>query len=229
MPPTKGNSIMAKDASTSASPVLADYPATLSTGLSFANSAVSQSVQSLGLIHQARLAQQNRTVAVLTTQYGVDSVQVKTAQAAVSSSQTAISRLATVNKQVQAASPQVSADGWALYGHVYNSSLQPASAYTVFLVDEQNAYQSAVGFTYTGSDGGFVLNYSGATKLPPSVQLFLQIANNQALPVYLSSTAFQPTAGTATYQDVTLAAGEPALGDPPKEIRPIAMPDTKKK
>jgi hypothetical protein len=46
--------------------------------------------------------------------------------------------------------------------------------------------------------------------------------------VYLSKTVFQPQAGAATYQDVTLPAGEPIIGDQPKEIRAIAMPDTGK-
>jgi hypothetical protein len=44
--------------------------------------------------------------------------------------------------------------------------------------------------------------------------------------IYL--TAFQPTVGVATYQDVTLPADEPVIGDPPRILRNIALPNIKK-
>ncbi len=205
-----------------------DNPAALASALNYANTTISQSIQTLNLVQQARLSQQNRNVALLTVQYGADSSQVKTAQAIVTASRTTIARISAVKQQVALTPPQVTATGWAIYGHIYNSALAPASAYTVFLVDEQNAYQSAVGFTYTVKDGSFHLNYSGAENEKLASQLFLQVVNSKGQPVYLSTTAFQPQAGVATYQDVTLPAGEPVLGDPPARIRAIAFPDTKK-
>jgi hypothetical protein len=65
------------------------------------------------------------------------------------------------------------------------------------------------------------------SRTPPP--LYLEIANNKAQPVYLSKTAFPPQTGVATYLVVTLPTGEPILGDPPEEIRAIAMPDTGKR
>src|SRR6266851_1042895 len=43
-------------------------------------------------------------------------------------------------------------------------------------------------------------------------------------PVYLSSTAFNPTVGTATYVAVHLATGRKPIGDPPSAIRGTALP-----
>ena len=190
-----------------------------------ADSTTAQSVQNLGLVHQARLAQVTRKAASVIARYGKNSPQAKAAEAAVAVSKATVARIAVVSRQTTSPQPQVTANGWALYGHIYHSTLQPASAYTVFFVDQQNAYQSSVGFAYTGSDGSFQINYPGTEKtaLP---QLFLEVVNDKAQPVFLSTTAFQPQTGKATYQDVTLPVGEPVLGDPPPDIRSIAMPNT---
>jgi hypothetical protein len=196
----------------------------VSSVLAAADSTATQQVQGLGLVQQARLARLTRTAAAITAQYGASSTQAQAAQAAVTASTLSVARLAAVNRQITFTPPQAAAKGWSIYGHVYHSTLAPASAYTVFFVDEQNAYQGAVGFVYTGSDGSYQLNYTGDASAPAASQLFLQVVNDQAQPVYLSTTAFQPKTGAATYQDVTLPDGEPALGDPPAEIRAIAMP-----
>jgi hypothetical protein len=202
---------------------------TIDTALNYANSTISKAVQNQSFVQQARSSQQQRTVTLLTARYGADSTQVKSAQAALNSSKTAIARIAAVKQQVSLAAPQVSANGWALYGHVYNSQLAPAVAFTVFLVDEQKAYQKAYPFAYTGKDGSFVINYPGAENAPAAPALYLEIANAKAQPVYLSTTAFQPQTGVATYQDITLPPGEPVLGDPPTRIREIALPQTDNK
>jgi len=196
----------------------------VTAALNAADTTSTQRVQGLGVVQQARLAQVTRQAARAVARYGKDSPQAKAAQAAVASSKAAVARLAVSGQQATLTAPQVAANGWAIYGHIYHSTLQPASAYTVFFVDEQNAYQSVIGFAYTGSDGSFHLTYPGAEKtaLP---QLFLEVVNDKAQPVYLSTTAFQPQIGKATYQDLTLPAGEPVLGDPPPDIRSIAMPN----
>jgi hypothetical protein len=59
--------------------------------------------------------------------------------------------------------------------------------------------------------------------------LFVEIANSKAHPVYLAPTAFTPTIGSATYQNITLPVGEKPLGDPPQAIRAIALPAAEKK
>ena len=199
----------------------------MTSALTVADASSAQRVQQLGLVHQARLAQLTRASASVAAQYGADSVQATAAAAAVASSQLLLARITQINLRVTLTAPKAAAGGWALYGHIYTSAGAAAAAYTVFLVDEQNAYQGAVGFSYTGSDGSYTLNYqpaAGATALP---QLYLQVANASAQPVYLSTVAFAPTVGQATYQDVTLPAGEPVLGDPPAEIRATALPDIK--
>ncbi len=234
------------------------------TALGAADTTASQRVQNLSLVHQARLAQLTRTAASITARYGAGSPQAAAAEAKVTASKATIARVATVSQQVSATAPQVSAIGWALYGHVYNAQLQPVSAYTVFLVDAKNAYQSAYGFSYTDSTGYFLISFAGAPAASqsqngsssprrrrsqaeagpthpgeedqqsepaqPATQtsspLFVEIANANAQPVYLSTTAFQPTLGAATYQNITLPAGEAPIGDPPPAIRRIALPPT---
>ena len=232
------------DATATTASTAAKIGSDTATALSAADSTAAQRVQNLNLVHQARLAQLTRTAASVSARYGAGSAQATAAEAKVAASKATIARVATVNQQVSATAPQVSATGWALYGHVYNAQLQPVSAYTVFLVDAKNAYQSAYGFSYTDNTGHFLISFAGdpasaqsqsqqssqpalgAAQAAP--QLFIEIANANAQPVYLSTTAFQPTLGTATYQNITLPAGEPPIGDPPPEIRQIALPPTRR-
>lgn len=197
------------------------------SALNIADSSSAQRVQQLGLVHQARLAQLTRASVSVAAQYGADSTQGTAAAAAVASSKLLVARITQINQRVTLAAPTVATGGWALYGHIYTSAGAAAAAYTVFLVDEQNAYQGAVGFSYTGNDGSYALNYQPAAGAGALPQLYLQVANASAQPVYLSTVAFAPTVGQATYQDVTLPAGEPVLGDPPAEIRATALPDVK--
>jgi hypothetical protein len=200
--------------------------------LTSADSTAADNVQNLGLLQRAKLARLTRSATEATAQYGAKSAQATAAQAAVSASQTTIARVAVVQQKVTTPAPTVASIGWALHGRVYDAALNPLAGHTVFLVDSQKAYQSDYGFAYTDSSGYFLLNYAGpaaatqpnasATGVSPG--LYVQIANTKAKPVYLSTTAFQPVAGSAAYQTVTLPAGEPALGDLPKEVRAVALP-----
>jgi hypothetical protein len=222
------------------SPTIAEINNSVASELSTADSTATQAVQVLSNINNARLAQQTRNAASITARFGAGSAQAVAAEAMVTASKATVARVAIINQQVSTGTPQVPATGWALYGHVYNAQLRPVSAYTVFLVDAKNAYQSAYGFTYTDSTGYFLISFAGepassqsptressqpAPTAPQTLpQLFIEIVNSNALPVYLSKTAFQPTVGAATYQNVTLPAGEAPIGDPPPEIRRIALP-----
>jgi hypothetical protein len=62
----------------------------------------------------------------------------------------------------------------------------------------------------------------GQSQTTPA--LYLEIADTKAQPVYLSASPFQPTIGSATYQNVTLPSGDQPIGDPPDSIRKVAMP-----
>jgi hypothetical protein len=207
----------------------------VATALGAADDAAAQRVQ--GLVHQARLAQLTRTAANVTAQYGAGSPQATAAEDAVTTAQGTVARAAVVSQRVSTPAPQVAATGWVLHGRVYNAQLQPASAYCVFLVDAQNAYQGAYGFAYTDTTGYFLLNFAGAptpaqpaqgaTAQPPP-QLFVEVANASGQPVYLDSMAFQSTLGAATYRNVTLPAGEKPIGNPPPAVRKTALPPAKK-
>lgn len=196
----------------------------VASALSSADATAAQRVQTLGLVHQARQNQLTRTAKLVVAKYGATSTQATTANADVSASRIAVARIAQAGRQVASAAPKVAAKGWALYGHVYDSQLQPAPAHTVFLVDEQKAYRHEYGFAYTTADGSFSIEYPGCDEERAKRSLYLEIVNAHAQPVYLSTAAFEPKTGTATYQDVTLPAGEAPIGDPPPEIRVIAQP-----
>ncbi len=208
-------------------------------------------VSTLGLIQQARLANQSRTVTLAVATYGKESTQAAAATQAVTATTAASARLTILSQQVSTPAPTVAATGWALHGRLYSSDLAPQASYAVFLVDAQKNYLSDYGFAYTDATGYFLLSYNGDSTTAPKaaaagapaaagqgataepaastgasspVQLFLQVADANAKPVLLSETAFVPILGNATYQMVTLPAGAAKLGDPPAELRSVAMP-----
>ena len=182
-------------------------------------------------IQKARASVLTRVAAQATAQYGADSSQAKQAQAALTATDNSIARIAILHQQLTTQAPQASPNGWVLQGRVFNAQLQPVSGYTVFVVDTSKTYQQAYGFAYTDDTGYFVLNYSGATQgvLAPgqaatTPQLFVEVANAKAQPVYLANTAFQPAAGSVSYQNIILPAGEQPIGDPPETVRKTALP-----
>ncbi len=197
----------------------------LKTTLSSADSSVNQGIQSLGLVHQARLSQATRTAAALKAQYGADDPRVKAAEASVTATKTTIARVSMVRQQLAAPAVQVAKTGWALQGRVVDAQLQPMAKFTVFLVDANKTFLQQYGFAYTDDTGYFLLNYAGGSgQAPAATQLFLEVADTGANPVYLSSTAFQPVLGTASFQNIVLPAGGQPIGDPPQAIRAVALP-----
>ncbi len=222
-----------------------------------ADTLTSDRVASLGYVHQARLARVNRILSAVTLQYGEKSKEAVAAQTAVAVQQDITTRVDVIHTQTTATAPTVSATGWAVWGNVYDSASKEALAgYTVFLVDAEKAYQRAYGFAYTDAAGAFTINYAGASTpsgaqsaneqnpAPAASQpnapspsdtaptstipnLFLSIANTEAQQVYLGTQPLALAFGTALYVTLYLPAGEPALGDPPEEIRNIAFPSEK--
>jgi hypothetical protein len=216
-----------------------------------ADTQVAASVSTLGLIQQARLSNQNRTMTLTVATYGKDSKQAAAATQAVAASTAARARLTVLSQQVSTPAPTVAATGWALHGRIYSSALAPQAGFAVFLVDAQKNYLSDYGFAYTDATGYFLISYAGPATgqttagAPPAAaadaagqgataqraqstaslpQLFLQVADANANPVLLSETAFVPVVGKATYQTVVLPAGAAKLGDPPANLRTVAMP-----
>ena len=219
------------DATTAA----AQLTATLPTVVKSADTDSAAAIQNVGLVQQARLSSLTRAATVATAQYGKGSTQANATQSAIDAIKTAIARTQLASLQVNTSRPIVAATGWALQGRVLDSNLAALPRHTVFLVDEQKAYVREYGFSYTDSTGYFLINYApsaqggtqGDTAQESSAatpSIFLAVANPKAEPVYLSTTAFAPVVGQATYQTVTLAAGEPILGDPPEEIKRVAIP-----
>lgn len=215
---------------------------------SAADAQAADAVSTLGLIQQARLANQSRALALAVAAYGKESTQAKTAAQAVTVTKAASARLAVLSQQVSTSPPTVAAAGWALHGRVYSSDLAPQAGYTVFLVDAQKNYLGEYGFAYTDATGYFLISVAGqktdsgaagagaasqgatpaaapATQGTSSAaQIFLQVADPNANPVLLSEKPFVPTTGRAAYQVLLLPAGGAKLGDPPAELRSVALP-----
>lgn len=151
--------------SSTTSPTVAEIDNSVASELSTADSIATQAVQLTSNINTARLAQRTRAAASITARFGASSPQAVAAEAAVTASKATVARVAIISQQVSVATPQVSATGWALYGHVYNAQLHPVPAYTVFLVDAKKAYQSAYGFCYTDSTGYFLISFAGDPQI----------------------------------------------------------------
>jgi hypothetical protein len=122
-------------------------------------------------------------------------------------------------------------------GDATSSSTAPASPTEG---TEEDGTITAGDGTTTGGDGtttagtitagttmpGTTATVPGATT---ATQLYIEVANPDANPVYLSSTAFQPVLGSATFQNIVLPAGGQPLGDPPAAVREVALPQQQAK
>jgi hypothetical protein len=204
-------------------PEVSQLSTEITTALATSDATAVQRIQELQLVHQARVSQLTRTVAVLKAQHGANDPGVKAAEANVAAATQTAARVGVVYQQQTTPVPQVANNGWALHGRVFNPQLGPVSGFTVFLVDGQKTYQEAYGFAYTDDTGYFLLNYAGAESSTPTPtedaaapQLFLEITDTKAKPVFLSATPFQPAVGSATYQNITLTAADHPIGDPPQ-------------
>lgn len=210
--------------------------AQITTSLATADTTAAQRIQDLQRVHQARDLQLTRTAVALKAQYGANDAGVKAAAANVATATLTAARIGMAQRQTATPDPQVSASGWALQGRVFDSQLQPVSGFTVFLVDASKTYQERYGFAYTDASGYFLLNYGGSdaaaqdksAKAAPAPDLFIEVANTKAEPVYLSTAPFQPTVGGATYWNAVLPSGTVPIGDPPPQIRDVAFPPTGK-
>jgi hypothetical protein len=214
-----------------ADPTQPNVQTAMANALSAADSVATQRLQTFGQLHQARIARLTRAAASLSAQKDADAASLAKANAQIAAEKTTVAKIAVVSQQTATAAPQVAASGWALHGRVYTSDLAPVPGSTVFLVDPQNAYQSAYGFAYTDPSGYFLLNAAATgdstagTAAAP--QLFVAVADAKGEPVYRASSAFTPTAGLATYQNHVLPSGGKPIGDPPAAIRNIALPKKK--
>ena len=174
--------------------------AEISTALATADTTVAQRILELQRVRQARVAQLTRTAAALKAQYGASDASVKAAEANVAAATLTAARIGMAQRQAATPDPQVSANGWALHGRVFDATLHPMSGFTVFLVDGTNAYQQNYGFSYTDDSGYHRLTYPGpdaavqdkSTKAGSAPDLFVEVTNAKGEPVYLSATPFSP-------------------------------------
>ncbi len=171
-----------KSAPLSRAAVSKQIAAVIPPALAAADNTSADRVQHLSLVNQARVSRLTRTAASVTTQYGAQSPQAASAQAAVSSAQSTVARIQVLHQQVATPVPTVAAAGWALHGRVYDSNLSPQASHTVFLVDSQKTYQETYGFAYTDSTGYFLINYLRNKPTPTPAPGKPAPANKSAVP-----------------------------------------------
>jgi hypothetical protein len=231
-----------KTAASSGTPDMSDIGTQVTNNLAAADNIAAERAQALTWIHQARAAQLSRSAAALKAQYGADDAGVKSSEAAAAAASATAARVAVVHQQVATADPQVAKNGWALHGRVYEvvaNKPTAVSGFTVFLADTSGAYQQSYGFAFTDDTGYFLLNYPGsepasrhtstaAAQSADAPELFIKVADREAKREYRIDASFQPVIGSATYQNIYLPTGQQSAGQPPPEIRQVALPKTKK-
>lgn len=204
-------------------PDVSNLRASLTEAFAQADEAAAGRVQQLQKVYQARASQFARIAADVKTQPGGNEADVTRAEAAVSSATAVSSQLGLVHRQVATPEPTVPAQGWVLHGRVFSAvsdtELLPVSGFTVYLVDAAKTYRQSSGFAYTDESGYFLLKHEGDADKPRAIELFVQVADLKARPVYVSATAFDPVSGRATYQNIILREGSAPLGEPPADVR----------
>ncbi|WP_213956952.1 hypothetical protein [Variovorax sp. dw_954] len=208
-------------------------------------------IDSLVRVQQARLAHQQRSATDAVARLGAQSAPASASQALVAATATAVGRLQMVQQQIATPAPSVPANGWVLHGRVYDASFSPRIRQTVYLVDDQNRYVGAHGYAYTDQSGYFLLRQTGPddgqdvaddagsprvtasrsrrkdAAPASSDDLFVAVADMNAQPVHLASSPFMPSPGKASYRSIVLAPGGKPIGDPPDEVRAVAIPPIK--
>jgi hypothetical protein len=204
-------------------PDTSNLRSSLTEALAQADEAAAGRVQHLQRVYQARASQLSRAAADVKAQAGANEADVTRAEAAVAAARGVSAQLGLVHQQLTTPEPKVPAEGWVLHGHVFaavsNAEPKPVPGFTVFLVDAAQTYRQTYGFAYTDAAGYFLLKHAGDAEETRAVEVFVEVADLKARPVYLSKTPFQPANGAATYQNIMLREGSPPLGEPPGDVR----------
>jgi hypothetical protein len=195
---------------------------TLNATLTNAGTATQNGLNVVALVHQARLAQKQRYAAALEKEYGAQDAGTLAAQARVATTKLVIAKVNVAQQQASTPSLTLSADEWALQGRVYDANSNPLAALTVFLVDGQKIWLRQNGFSYTDQTGYFVLKGTSSTEAKAGA-MYIEIASDKGLPIFLDSASFTPVNGQAVYKSITLASQTP-IGDPPCSIRELGIP-----
>jgi len=194
----------------------------LNATLTNAGTATQSGLNGVALVHQARLAQQQRYAAALEKEYGAQDAGTLAAQAMVAATKLVMAKVNVAQQQASTPSLPLSADEWALQGRVYDANSNPLARLTVFLVDDQKIWLQQNGFSYTDQTGYFVLKGTTSTEAKAGA-MYIEIASDQGLPIFLDSASFTPVNGQAVYKSITLASQTP-IGDPPRSIRELGIP-----
>jgi hypothetical protein len=204
-------------------PDVSNLRASVTDAFAQADDAAAGRVQLLQRVYQARASQLARAAADVKAEPGANEADVTRAEDALSAAKAVSSQLGLMHQRLTTPEPNVPVEGWVLHGHVFtavsNAEPKPVAGFTVFLVDAAQAYRQTFGFAYTDAAGYFLLKHAGDAEETRAVEVFVEVADLKARPVYLSKTPFQPANGVATYQSVMLREGSPPLGEPPGDVR----------
>jgi hypothetical protein len=140
-----------------------DVQTALGAAAAAADGLAASSLQMIDKVHQARLARLNREASALKAQRTTSATALAATEAEIAAETTTTARVAMLSQRTTTVAPTVSVAGWALHGRLYSSNLAPAATCTVYLVDAQNAYQTAYGFAYTDATGYFALTAAASS------------------------------------------------------------------
>jgi hypothetical protein len=185
---------------------------------------------SLTYVRQARINQQQRELATLTTEFGSTDSDVVALQASIGVQQSLTSVLGTTRDIARMALPTVPTNGWVLQGHVRDGSLQPIATLTIYLADEQKNFLSSYGYAYTDATGLYTLPYTPDPSAPAPAPLstYLAILNSSGQAIYIDPSAFTLNPGARLTRDLMLTSQTP-LGSPPPGSTPAPFKVAKPK
>src|SRR5437773_1587697 len=135
--------------------------------------------------------------------------------------------MATDSKTTSSAAAGIADAGDQIAGNLAGADdIAAQRVQTLALVHQARAAQ----LSRSAASGRMPAAASGQTQSEAAPQaattpeLFVEVVDTKARPVFLSTTAFQPVIGCASYQNIVLPASQPPIGDPPPEIRQVAIP-----
>ncbi len=160
---------------------------------------------------------------------GPEHPRVKTLAARISSQEMLDQDLESEINRAQIQVPTVAADSWMVHGLVLGKASQGQSGLTVGLYDEKSKWLRELGHSCTDARGYFALVYhphvSIAQQAFESMQVFLQVSDQNAKVLYKDPEPLSPKIGQIDYRVIHLT-GEVCTPPPSGPEEPAQPPDT---
>lgn len=174
-------------------------------------------------VTQARQVALEREHARLSDTLGAGHARVKALALRMEDGLTRLRDLSVEITRAETVTPLVSAEEWAIHGHVRSKDFSPAPDLTVSLVDGQGQWLRAFGFACTDARGYFQLSTSiGAAQPPdptalPRLQAHLRVTDADKKELNRGEEALPVTPGSVHYREIVLKGGARGCVSPEEE------------